>query len=173
MSRNSVGEPANSQSDVSAIAPGGRFVSFRSFASNLGAPSSSRVYLRDRVAGTTSAVPLPTVDGVTANGCRESDVSDVGAVILSCFFSLPVKDQVLLHVPNATGTPFLISSDVSDVRGNELSGASVAIDASGLSMTFESLANNLVPADTNNSPDVFVLVAASVLNAVFADGFED
>ena len=173
VSRTSNGEAANSQSDVSSISPSGRFVSFRSFASNLGAGGVSGVYVRDRVAGTTTAVPLPTVDSVAANGCRESDVSDIGTVILSCFFSLPVKDQVVLHVPGASGTPFLISSDVNDVRGNELSGASVAVDASGLSMAFESLANNLVVGDGNNASDAFVLIDPSVLNGVFSDGFED
>jgi Tol biopolymer transport system component len=172
VSRSSSGEQANNQSEFGAIAPGGRFVSFRSFATNLGA-SGSRVYVRDRVTNTTAAVPLPLVGGVPANGCRESDVSDVGSVIYSCFFPNPVKDQVFLHVPGADGTPFLISSNEASVPGNELSGASVAVDASGLSMGFGSLANNLVAGDTNNSSDVFVLVAQSVLDRIFADSFED
>jgi Tol biopolymer transport system component len=173
VSRSGSDEPANSQSDVGAISPSGRFVSFRSFASNLGPAGVSGVYVRDRVAGTTTAVPRPTVDASPANGCRESDVSDAGTVILSCFFPLPVKDQVFLHVPGAAGTPFLVSSDVNDVRGNELSGSSVAIDASGLSMAFESLADNLVAGDGNASSDVFVLVSRALLDGLFSDGFEE
>jgi hypothetical protein len=172
VSRSSAGEPANSQSDVGAIAPGGRFVAFRSFATNLGAPGASRVYLRDRLANTTTPVPLPVL-GATANGCRDSDVSDAGTVVLSCFFPMPTKDQVFVHVPGAAGTPFLISSNAVDAPGNELSGSSVAVDASGLSMVFDSLADNLVVGDGNASADVFVLVAASVLEGVFADGFEN
>jgi hypothetical protein len=173
VSRNSAGEPANSQSDTGAISPGGRFVSFRSFASNLGAPFASRVYVRDRLGNTTTAVPLPTVGGVAANGCRESDVSDAGTVLMACFFPPPLKDQVHLHVAGVAGTPFLISSSETGVPGNESSGTTVAMDASGLSMVFDSLASNLVVGDGNASSDVFVLVDASLLERVFADGFEN
>jgi hypothetical protein len=173
VSRNTAGDPANSQSDVSAISPAGRFISFRSFATNLGTAGGSRIHVRDRVANTTTGVPLPSVDGAVANGCRESDVSDAGTVIFSCNFPSPIKDQVFVHVPGAAGTPFLISSSAADARGNELSGTSVAVDASGLSMAFDSLANNLVPGDGNNSTDVFVLFDPSLFERVFADGFED
>ena len=172
-SRNSNGDPANSQSDVGAISPGGRFVSFRSFAGNLGPSGVSAVYVRDRVAATTSQVPLPTVDGVAATGCRESDVSDAGTVILACFFPLPVAQQVFLHVPGTAGTPFLVSSDANDSRGNQSSAPSLAINASGLSMAFESLASNLVPGDGNGTSDVFVLFDAQALSRIFRDGFED
>lgn len=173
VSRSSAGEAASSQSDIGALSPDGRFVSFRSFATNLGGGSGSRVYLRDRVAGTTSPVPLPVVDGVTATGCRESDVSNAGTVLMSCFFALPVRDQVLLHIPGAAGTPFLVSSDAADQRGNDASGATLAVDASGLSMVFESIASNLVAGDANGAADAFVLIAPEVLERIFADGFED
>jgi Tol biopolymer transport system component len=41
ISRSSSGDVGNSQSDWAAVAPGGRFVSFRSFASNLGGSAST------------------------------------------------------------------------------------------------------------------------------------
>lgn len=152
------GVAANSQSDLAAISPDGRFVSFRSFANNLGASGFvSRVYVRDRVAGTTSPVPLPVVNGVTASGCRDSDVSNAGTVVLSCFFS-GLFDQVFLHAPGEAGTPFLVSSDAADVPGNQVSGAVVAIDASGSSLAFASRASNLDPEDSNAVSDIFVLV---------------
>jgi hypothetical protein len=174
VSRNSAGDAAGSQSDIGAISPDGRFVSFRSFATNLGASGGgSRVFVRDRATSTTTPVPLPTVDGVVATGCRESDVSDAGTVLISCFFALPVRDQVLLHVPGAAGMPFLVSSDAADQRGDDASGATLAVDASGLSMVFESIATNLVPEDGNGTSDVFVLVAPEVLERIFADGFEE
>jgi hypothetical protein len=166
------GGPANSQSDNAAISPDGRFVSFRSFASNLGGSGVvSRVFVRDRGAGSTTAVPFPTVNGSVANGCRESDVSNAGTVVMACFFPT-VQDQVFLHVPGATGTPFLISSDAVDTPGNQASGGVVAIDASGLSMAFESRATNLVPNDTNTVADIFILADDAVLDGLFADGFE-
>jgi Tol biopolymer transport system component len=173
VSRANNGDPANSQSDLGAISPGGRFVSFRSFASNLGASGVSAVYVRDRVAATTAAIPLPSVDGAAAIGCRESDVSDAGSVVLACFFPVPVAQQVFLHVPGAAGTPFLVSSDANDVRGNQPSGPSLAVNASGLSMAFESLADNLSPADGNAAADVFVLIDGVLLSRLFADGFEN
>jgi hypothetical protein len=167
------GVAANSQSDLAAISPNGRFISFRSFASNLGSPSSaSRVFVRDRQNGTTTPVPLPVVNGATAQGCGESDVSDTGAVVYSCFFPNPIARQVFLHVPGAAGTPFLISSNSGGTPGNAISGQSVGIDASGRSLTFESSASNLVPGDTNGVNDIFVLADAALLDGLFSDGFE-
>jgi Tol biopolymer transport system component len=166
------GVAANNQSEAAAISPDGRFVSFRSFASNLGANGFiSRIYVRDRVAATTTPVPLPVVSGISANGCRESDVSNAGTVILSCFFS-SLFDQVFLHVPGAAGTPLLISSDAVDAPGNQLSGDAVAISANGLSMVFDSRASNLDPDDTNAVSDIFILADDGVLFGLFADGFE-
>lgn len=177
-SRATNGDIANSQSELGAISPNGRFVSFRSFASNLGTGSGTRVFVRDRNNNSTTRVPFPSVGGTTATGCRESDVSDTGTVILAC--ALPnnpntttTTPQVFLHVPGAIGSPFLISSDTADVRGNQESGRSLAINASGLSMAFESLATNLVANDTNGVTDVFVLYESSLRDGVFADGFED
>ena len=172
-SRGPGGVVGNSQSDFAAISPNGRYVSFRSFANNLGSPSNlSRVFVRDRQSGTTTLVPLPVVNGSTANGCRESDVSDTGAVVYSCFFPGSISDQVFLHVPGASGTPFLVSSNSGGTPGNAISGQTVGIDASGRSLTFQSLASNLVPGDTNNLNDIFILADAALLDGMFSDGFE-
>jgi hypothetical protein len=84
-----------------------------------------------------------------------------------------VRDQVLLHIPGAAGTPFLVSSDSNDTPGDTQSGASVAMNDNGLSMAFESLATNLVAGDGNERADIFVLVDDGVLFGVFSDGFED
>ncbi|MCG6118759.1 MAG: hypothetical protein MEQ07_11305 [Aquimonas sp.] len=166
------GVVANSQSDLSAISPDGRFVSFRSFATNLGASGLlSRVFVRDRSTGTTTAVPLPSINGSAASGCGESDVSNAGTVVMNCFFS-NAADQIFLHVPGAAGTPFLLSGDANDIPGNQSSSGEVAIDAAGLSMAFESRASNLVPNDTNAAADIFIFADPSVLFGVFSDGFE-
>lgn len=175
VSRNSAGAIGDRSSDFAAISPSGRFVSFRSYANNLGgtANTNSGLYVRDRVLATTTPIPRPTVSGQLANSCRESDVSDIGTVAIACSFPTPIRDQVMLHVPGAAGTPFLVSSNEADVPGDAQSGASVAIDGSGLSMAFESLATNLVPSDGNASADIFVLVDDGLLFGVFSDGFED
>jgi hypothetical protein len=90
---------------------------------------------------------------------------------MTCFFPT-VQDQVFLHIPGAAGTPFLISSDAVDTAGNQASGPEVAIDATGLSMSFASRASNLVPNDTNAAADIFILAEEAVLDGLFADGFE-
>jgi hypothetical protein len=172
VSRGPGGVVGNGQSDFAAISPNGRFVSFRSFATNLGSTlTTSRVFVRDRQAGTTTLVPLPVVNAQTASGCRESDVADDGSVVYACFFS-SIFDQVFLHVPGAPGTPFHVSTGSGGTPGNNVSGASVAIDASGRSLAFQSLASNLVPGDTNNVNDIFILSDAAILDGLFADGFE-
>lgn len=166
------GVTANSQSDVAAISPDGRYVSFRSFATNLGgAGFVSRVHIRDRALGTTTAIPFPVVNGATANGCRESDISNAGTVVMSCFFP-GIFDQVFLHVPGAAGTPFLISSGSGNVAGNQVSGDSVAINDDGRALTFDSRASNLVTGDGNGVSDVFVFGDAAILDGLFTDGFE-
>ncbi len=167
VSRNTAGDLANSQSDSGAISPNGRFVSFRSFATNLDGGNIRRVYVRDRVAGTTVPMPVP----FNFHGCDDSDVSDAGTVIYNCFGT--PGQQVFLHVPGAPGTPFLLSANGADQPGNGMSGATLALDASGLSMAFESLASDLDPSDTNGYSDVFVLVSTSTLERVFSDGFGD
>lgn len=166
------GVASNSQSDNAAISPNGRYVSFRSFASNLGSPlTTSRVFVRDRLTGTTFLVPVPQVNGNPANGCRESDVSDTGTIVYTCFFS-GLFDQVFTHIPGVAGTPFIVSTSSGGSAGNELSGSSVAIDASGRSLSFDSRASNLVTDDTNAVADIFILGDASVLDGLFGDGFE-
>lgn len=172
-SRTSGGAPGNSGSDLAAISPNGRFVSFRSFATNLaGGPFASRVYVHDRTTLATSSVPLPVLNAVTATGCRENDVADNGVAVLTCFFGSGIFDQVYLHIPGAPGTPFLISSDINDVAGNAVSGTRVAINANGLSMTFNSIASNLVGNDFNGVTDNFILIDEGILDGIFADSFE-
>ena len=173
VSRTPAGAPANSQSDLAAISPSGRFVSFRSFATNLdGGPFASRVYVHDRVTFAVSSVALPVLNAVTATGCRESDVADNAVALQTCFFGSGIFDQVYLHVPGAAGTPFVISSDTNDVAGNEASGARVAINGNGLSMIFDSRASNLVASDGNGVSDAFILIDESVVDGIFSDGFE-
>lgn len=166
------GAAANSQSDNAAISPDGRFVSFRSFASNLGGSGFvSRVFVHDRTTGTTTPVPLPVVNGSTASGCRESDVSNAGTVVMGCFFP-NVADQVFLHAIGQGGAPVLVSGLSGGVPGNQSSAGVVAIDASGASLAFQSVATNLEDGDTNGVSDIFVLADAAVLDGLFADGFE-
>ncbi len=166
ISRTAAGVAGSSGSDLAAISPNGRFVSFRTFAPNLGA-SGSTVVVRDRVANTTNALSFPA----GSFGCRESRVSDFGAVVMTCF-SGSSPDQVYLTA--AGQTPVRLSNDVNNSAngGNLASGATLAISASGLTMAFESRATNLAPVDTNGTNDTFLWIDDSVIDGYFADGFE-
>ena len=56
---------------------------------------------------------------------------------------------------------------------NDSTGTTLAVNASGLSMVWESNASNADPTDHNGVSDIFVLVEESVLSdVIFADGFE-
>ena len=151
-----------------ALSPNGRFVTFQnpSYSGLGGDPDThSGIYIRDRVAQTTTSIPKPAA----ASTCYASDVSDVATVLMEC--SVNSSSQVFLHVP---GIPaILISTDAGGQPGNGASGYTLAMDASGLSMVFESAAKNIDPDDNNNASDIFVLVDSSIVYGIFRDGFED
>jgi hypothetical protein len=166
-----------------AISPNGRFVSFQNrgygglgYADGSTIESNSGVYLRDRQAGTIIAVPRPApLPSDRYDGCNVNAVSDVGSVLLSCAMDVGQPgsvSQVFLFVPGA-GAPELLSVGTGNQPANGQSGYSLAVNASGLSMTFESAATNIDASDTNGKRDIFVLVEESVLSdVIFANGFD-
>ena len=100
-----------------------------------------------------------------------SDVSDLGTVLMGCVQN--GRAQVYLHVPGAAGTPFLVSETAASLPGNGASGATLAVNANGLSMAFDSIASDLASGETNKASDVFVLVDQGVIFGIFSDSFED
>lgn len=165
-----------------AISPSGRFVSFQSrgygglgYADGANDRSNSGVYLRDRQAGTTIAIPRPALlPADSYDTCAVSAVSDVASVVFSCNYNWTGPGsypQVFLFVPGFA--PEMISTTPGGQPGNATSGASLAVNASGLSMAWESAASNVDPNDHNGKSDIFVLVDESVIiDAIFANGFE-
>ncbi len=168
-----------------AISPNGRYVAFQNAAygglgyyNGVDTTGNSGIYLRDLQTSTTHALPKPAISGNGYDNCNVSDVSNPGTALMACL--VPSLDgttthyQVFLHVPGASGTPHLVSVGTGGAsRGNNRSGDSLAIDASGLSLAFDSLASNLESSDTNNARDIFVRVDTNLLAQLFADGFED
>jgi hypothetical protein len=167
-----------------AISPNGRFVSFQTrgygglgYANGVDSVDNSGVYIRDRQAGTTVPIPRPAILPVDEyDSCSTSAISDVASVVLACLNNWTGAgryQQVLLFVPGA-GTPELISPSAATGQGsNGSAGTTLAVNASGLSMAWESSASDIDPDDHNNASDIFVLVEESVItDAIFADGFE-
>lgn len=165
-----------------AISPSGRFVSFKmagygglGYADGASITSNSGVYIRDRQAGTTTAIPRPTgVPSDNYDSCSVSAISDVASVVMACTQNWigPARyPQVFLSVPGLA--PEMISATPGGQPGNAAAGYTLAVNASGLSMAWESEASNIDPDDHNGKSDIFVLVDESVIiDSIFANGFE-
>ncbi len=168
-----------------AISPNGRYVTFQTtssgglgYANGSNGTDNSGIYRRDLQTNANLAVPKPAMSGASYDNCKFSDVSNAGTVVMQCQVQsltggASTNAQVFLYVPGTAGTPHLITVGTGgDSRGNKDSGYSVAIDASGLSLAFDSDASNLVLADTNNVRDIFVRYESSLMWTIFSDGFE-
>ncbi|MBB5208961.1 TolB family protein [Chiayiivirga flava] len=160
------GQPGTTGANRPALSPSGRFVVFQAYGGLGSFPNASGAFLRDRVTHATVSIPSPSALPA-GSSCFGGDVSDAGTVLIQCGST----GQVFLWVPGSD--PLLVSTDAGGNPANASSGNSLGIDASGLSMVFESIASNIDPADTNNSADVFLLVESSVIDGIFRDGFED
>ncbi|MCX7563053.1 hypothetical protein OS176_05755 [Xanthomonadaceae bacterium XH05] len=165
------GTPSTAFASRAAISSNGRFVSFQTRCyGGVGGDctNNSGVYVRDLQSHVSTRIPRPAALEVDA--CSVSDVSDIGTVLMGCVQS--GRTQVYLHIPGAAGTPFLVSETAAGQPGNGVSGATLAVNANGLSMVFDSLASDLASGDTNGVGDVFVFVDESIISGLFADSFE-
>jgi Tol biopolymer transport system component len=168
-SLSSAGLQGDDLSDNPAISRDGRFVTFRSFATNLvpgDTNNAADIILRDRKLGQTSRV---SVSSSGAQGNFDSLFSSVnrdGTVVAfdSSAYTLVPNDTVFCGVPNCQDV------FVRDVPGGQTSMASVdssgagglgnsvwpSLSADGRTMAFVSAAGNLVANDNNFIGDVFV-----------------
>ena len=158
------GLQANSASRSAAVSADGRYVVFRSYASNLVPDDTNDAYdifVRDRMAGVTERVSVG-LGGLQAN--NESLGVAISAhgryVAFDSWASNLVPDDT-----NGDGDVFLrdrmagVTERVSlGPRGRQANGYSTspAITADGQHVAFISYASNLVPNDTNRTSDVFV-----------------
>jgi len=159
----------NSSSVDPAISADGRFVAFRSWASNLVAEDTNvrlDVFVHDRQTGTTQRVSVAS-DGTQAESekppCRGRPAisSDGRYVAFTTSASNLVpgdtngKGDVFIHDRQTGGTERVsVASD--GMQAYSGSGVFPAISADGRYVAFDSAASNLVPGDTNRVVDVFV-----------------
>jgi Tol biopolymer transport system component len=162
------GQP-NGNSYWSATSSDGRYVAFTSPASNL-VPGDTNgrqdVFVRDRVAGTTS------VGSVGANGKEgtsdsvQPDISADGRYVvfssdsaelvpgdLSGQFDIFVRDRA-----NATTRRLTVGLGGAEANGGS---SEPVITPDGKYVAFISSASNLVPGDTNGVDDIFVVTVAT------------
>jgi Tol biopolymer transport system component len=163
VSIDSLGAQANGDSYNPSISGDGRYVAFRSLATNLGDAEISifEIFIRDRQLGITELV---SVDSARAPGNNSSDypaVSGDGRYV--AFVSLAtnlvagdtnlaedifVRDRVL-------GTTERVSVDSSGTQANGHS-YFASISGDGRYVAFASLATNLVAGGTSGVGDIFV-----------------
>jgi Tol biopolymer transport system component len=163
------GSEGNGDSALAALSADGRFVAFMSWADNL-VPGDSNatwdVFVRDRLLGTTERVSVDS-SGAEANGeCGSPALSADGRFVAfsSTATNLVAGDtngtwDVFVH-DRLLGTTERVSVRTSGIEGSGDSGSpsfgGLSISADGRCVAFSSDSPDLVPGDTNGSPDVFV-----------------
>ena len=155
---------ANGASDYPSISGDGRFVVFRSAASNLVAGDKNRctdIFVRDRLSATTALVSLDSQGHQANSTCLDPEISPAGRLV--SFQSnadnlVPGDTNRLTDVfvrDLQAGTTVRVSVDST---GAESNGESYASTVSGDErfVAFRSAATNLVLGDTNGLFDVFI-----------------
>ena len=158
------GAQGNNGSYSPSISADGRYVAFESDASNLVASDSNGyedVFVRDLKLHKTYLVSvgpagvqgnnfsdLPSISADGRYVAFESDASNLVAGDSNGYEDVFVRDRKLHKT-------YRVSVSSAGVQGNSAS-ESPAISADGRSVTFDSIASNLVPGDANGYEDVFV-----------------
>ena len=164
VSVSSGGVQGNNTSFSQALSADGRFVAFRSDATNL-VPGDTNgmgdVFVRDRQTGTTRRVSVSSGGAQGNNPSFSQAISAGGRFVVfgSDATNLVPGDtnhaeDVFVH-DRRTGTTRRVSAGAGGVQGNGENSPS-GISAGGRFVVFWSLATNLVPGDTNNVRDIFV-----------------
>ncbi len=164
VSATAAGTAGNSRSDNPSLSADGRFVAFYSFASDLvagDANASSDVFVFEAATGALSLVSVDSA-GIQAN--RNSSTPSISAdgryvAFVSGAPNLDPGDandydDVFRH-DRATGLTNLVSVASSGASGNG-DCSSPSISADGRFVVFYSVANNLVPGDSNGVGDAFL-----------------
>lgn len=157
------GAESNGRSDFPMVSGDGRYIVFNSEATNLVANDTNGyedVFVHDRDTGTTSLVSV-ALNGASGNHISSwAGISDDGRYV--SFRSLatnlvpgdsPIPDIYVRDLLKGTTTRVSVSSDGTAANQPSEVGA---ISADGRFISFQSMATNLVPGDSNNANDIFV-----------------
>ena len=164
VSVNSDGIQGNSDAETTSISPDGRYVAFSSWANNL-VPADTNgaidVFVHDRNTGLTERVSVDRAGAQGNDHSQAPSISQDGRYVAfhSRATNLVTGDtnntqDVFIH-DRDTGLTERVSVDSAGIQGNLISGGP-SISQDGRYVAFYSIANNLVPGDTNQRNDVFV-----------------
>ncbi|MEV0329933.1 hypothetical protein AB0H63_26280 [Micromonospora echinospora] len=158
------GDQGNDDSFTSALSADGRYVSYASDASNL-APGDTNnatdVFVWNRITGTTRRVSVSTTGNQGDGFSRSPAISADGRyVTYQSLATNLVPDDTndvtdIFVRDRITGTTRRASVSTTGNQANHHSELP-AISADGRYITYQSLATNLVPRDTNDVTDIFV-----------------
>ncbi|MEG3984686.1 putative Ig domain-containing protein, partial [Microcoleus sp. T3B2] len=163
LSLDSAAAQGNSESTNPSISPDGRYVVFRSFASNLVTGDTNNngdIFLRDTLTNTTTRLSLDSAAAQGNNGSGNPSISADGRYVV---FSSDASNLVTGDTNNRadiflrdtqTNTTTRLSLDSAAAEGNRDS-FNPSISANGRYVVFES-DSNLVTGDTNSSRDIFL-----------------
>jgi len=164
VSVSSGGELGNALSEEAGLSGDGRYVVFRSNASNLVAGDTNDtgdIFLHDRLTGTTVRVSVSSSGGQANGASSGAYISADGRYV--AFYSEATnlvsgdtnhKNDIFVH-DMLTGTTKRVSVRASSTQANSDSFLPV-LSANGRYVAFFSYASNLVSGDTNKRADVFV-----------------
>jgi len=175
------GEQANDQSRGIAISGDGRYVAFRSWATNL-VPGDTNgepdIFVHDRQTGATERVSVATGGGQSNGESSQPALSADGRYVAfdSVADNLVPGDSndvtdVFVH-DRQTGVTERVSVSTNDDEGNDAS-SEASISADGSQVAFDSWASNLVPGDANGALDVFVRDRSTHVTARISINFND
>ncbi len=146
------------------VSTDGRYVAFSSYSVNLVAGDTnnmSDIFVRDTVLNTTTRVSVSSADvqgnqnsimpSISADGRYVAFISDATNLVVGDTNGM---QDAFIH-DTQTGTTTRISVSTAGVEGNNVS-TLVNISADGRYAAFVSLADNIVPLDSNNNFDIFV-----------------
>jgi Tol biopolymer transport system component len=164
VSVDSAGNQGNLVSSDPSISANGRFVAFLSNASNIvpgDTNSSYDVFVRDTLSNTTTRVSVDSAGNQANSDSYYPSISADGRFVAfgsnsSNLVPGDPNNRYEIFVRDlSTNTTTRVSVDSAGNLGNGYS-YTPSISADGRFVAFYSDASNLVPADTNNSPDVLV-----------------
>lgn len=162
----STGAEANGDSLYADISSEGRYVSFMSDATNLVANDTndkSDIFVHDRFTGETERVSVAS-DGTQADGDSAFSAisSDGRYVVFSSAATNLVADDTngladfFVHDRENDTTERITGPSVFNIGGGIVNVAPI-LSPDGIFMGFRSPADDLVPGDTNNSVDTFII----------------
>jgi len=162
---------ADGTSERPSISADGRYIAFASAATNLVAGDTNGsvdVFVRDRVAATTTRVSVSSTGAQVSGISRDPDISDDGTVVafVSSAFELVPDDangaaDVFVR-DLTTGVTTRVSVRTGGGEADQPS-VSPVLSGDGNVVAFWSAATNLVAADSNAVADVFVHIRSSAV----------